>query len=426
MQIILNRPKRPKFFIHAYGPTENTTFSTTHLIKSIKNIHKTLPIGKPISGTEAYILGKNLSCVPIGAPGNLYLSGTGVARQYVNLFKINREKFIPYLNKKLYNTGDIVIWQADKTIRYIGREDNQIKINGYRIELDEVKFHLEIHPLVEQAIVLIKNSEHHQLTAYIQLKDNKELSEINLYHYLKLTLPKYMIPRLYYQVKDIPMTNTGKIDKDMLINTYVHSISYTEYETPSSLLQNEIAGIYSQILKIEPDIIGVNTEFFDLGGNSISALTLIHMLRDRFKVKINFSELYENSTIKLLSEKINYFINDSRFISKEQNLYHKNSLKKVKIGDPKNIPIIFIHPIGGTGFCYLDLIKLLPNEQPCYIVQDPSIDTDQILFDDIPSMAQHYNDLLLEYFQSEKFILAGFSFGGMLSMEMDYQLEQKN
>lgn len=421
---IFKQPKHPKYLINGYGPTENTTFSTTYFVKNHKDISNPLPIGKPISNTHVYILGANLQPVPVGSPGKLYLSGPGLTRGYLNLKHLNNKKFIHHFGDKLYKTGDIVVWQSDGNIRYLGREDNQIKINGYRIELDEIESHLEIHPLVEQAIVLVK-SEHQQLMAYVQLKDNKELSEINLYHYLKLTLPKYMIPSLYYQIKDIPMTNMGKIDKDMLVHTYIHPISYTEYETPSSLLQNEIAVIFSQILKIEHNSIGVNTEFFDLGGNSISALTLIHMISEKFNVKINFSELYENSTIKLLSEKINHLINDSRFISKEQNISPKNSLKMVKIGDSQNMPIVFIHPIGGTGFCYLDLIKLLPNEQPCYIVQDPSIDTDQILFDDIPSMAQHYNALLLEHFQSEKFILAGFSFGGMLSMEMVYQLEQK-
>ena len=421
---VFKQSKHPKYLINGYGPTENTTFSVTYSVKNYKEIPNPFPIGKPISDTYVYILGENLNLVPIGSPGKLYLSGSGLTRGYLNNNHLNNKRFIHHFGMKLYKTGDIVSWQPDGNIKYLGREDNQIKINGYRIELDEIQAHLEMHPLVEQAIVLIKNTEYQHLAAYIQLKNKKDLSEINLYHYLKLTLPKYMIPGFYYQVKDIPMTNTGKIDKDMLVKTYLHSISYTEYETPSNLLQNEIAIIYSLILKIDRHIIGVNTEFFDLGGNSISALTLIHALNNRFNVKINFSELYENSTIKLLSKKINHLLNGSHLILKEQNLHYKHSLKKIKIGDPKKLPIVFIHPIGGTGFCYFDLIKLLPKEQPCYIVQDPSIDADQILFNDIPSMAQYYNNLLLEQLEGKEFILAGFSFGGMLSIEMTHQLEQ--
>ncbi|MCR9191604.1 MAG: amino acid adenylation domain-containing protein [Gammaproteobacteria bacterium] len=424
---IFNQTHHPKYFINGYGPTENTTFSTTYMAKTNDNLPDPIPIGKPISGTEVCVLGKGLNPVPVGAPGKLYLSGMGLSRKYINLKQLNRDKFIHYLGKRIYDTGDIVTWQADGNLKYIGREDNQIKINGYRIELNGIEAHIEAHPMVEQAIGLIKNIGHHKnLVVYVLLKEDIELSNVNLYHYLKLNLPPYMLPTFYYQITNVPITNTGKVDKKTLAALDLPPITYTEYESPSSALQNEITGIYAQILDIDQSKIGINAEFFDLGGNSISALTLIHMLNDTYATKINFSTLYECSTIKLLSEHINHTLNDAHFESiLHQDQLYKNTLKTMQIGSSDKIPLIFVHPIGGTGFCYFDLIKLLPKDQPCYIIQDPSIDADKILFDDIASMAEHYNDLLLNEIKSKQFILAGYSFGGMLSLEMAHQLEQK-
>ncbi|MDP3706251.1 MAG: amino acid adenylation domain-containing protein [Legionellaceae bacterium] len=425
---IFNQKNHPHIFINGYGPTENTTFSTAYLIKNSKQIVFPIPIGKPILGTQAYVLGRNLNPMPIGAPGKLFLGGVGLARKYINHDKLNCEKFIRNANERLYNTGDIVTWQADGNLRYIGREDNQIKINGYRIELNEIEAQLEIYPFVDQAIVLVKNNKQHhrQLAAYILLKDNQFLSEVNLYHHLKHTLPKYMLPSFYYQIDHVPITKTGKVDKQKLLSVDVEPITYTEYESSSSLLQDTIISIFAEILHIDQNCIGVGSEFFDLGGDSISALSLIHKLNHQFHIQINFSLLYEHASVKALSEQISHLLSEIHFssVTDHARLYEQ-SLKTIKLGSKDKMPIIFVHPIGGTGFCYLDLIKLLPEDQPCYVIQDPSIDANQILFDDIRSMATYYNHLLLKRLHSKTFILAGYSFGGMLALEMVAQLEQK-
>ncbi|PJD93752.1 MAG: hypothetical protein CK424_01590 [Legionella sp.] len=428
VQHVFDQTNPPTCFINGYGPTENTTFSTTFSIKKSADINDPIYIGKPITGTKAYVLGKNLKPKPVGAPGRLYLSGIGLARKYLNQDALNQEKFIEYEQEKLYDTGDIVAWQSDGHLKYMGREDDQIKINGYRIELNEIEAQLKTHPMVEQAIVLVVTNNHHRhLAAYILLKDHQNLAEVNLYHHLKTTLPKYMLPSFYCQVDHLPITNTGKVDKKMLIGLNLKHITYTEYESPTSLLQNKIISIYAEILHIDPQLIGVNSEFFDLGGNSISALSLIRTLNDQFHVKLNFSILYEYANVKLLSEQISQLLSETHFTPAiDHERLYENSLKKIKSGRPGRTPIVFVHPIGGTGFCYLDLIKLLPEEQPCYIIQDPSIDSNQILFDDIVSMASFYNHLLLKKLPINTFMLAGYSFGGMLALEMVSQLEQKN
>ncbi|CEG56818.1 non-ribosomal peptide synthetase [Legionella fallonii] len=424
---VFQQKKRPRYFINGYGPTENTTFSTTYVVKNQRDIVNPIPIGQPLTGTQVYVLGKDMNPKPIGAPGKLYLGGVGLARGYINQPQLNQEKFITHHNKRLYDTGDIVTWQTNGHLKFIGREDNQIKINGYRIELNEIEAQLETHHLVEQAIVLVKNKDHHhQLFAYVLLQEGNSLTDINLYHYLKTFLPHYMIPNFYHQIDTVPLTENGKADKKLLAKMDLHYTSYTEYESAASLLQEKLISIYAEILRINPKNISINAEFFDIGGNSISALNLISRINDQFHVKINFSLLYEYATVKLLSEKISLLISEAHFSSTVDHAkQYENALKIIKIGSNHKTPIVFIHPIGGTGFCYLDLIKLLPNDQPCYLIQDPSIDANQILFDDIHSMAKYYNHLLLKQIKNSKFILAGYSFGGMLALEMTAQLEEK-
>lgn len=424
---IFNQKNKPACFINGYGPTENTTFSTTYSIKNHNDLFNPIPIGKPITGTQVYVLDHALNPRPIGAPGKLYVGGVGLARGYINQEKLNQEKYIYYLNERIYDTGDIVTWKSDGNLKYLGRKDNQIKINGYLVELDEIEVQLETHHLVVQAIVLVKNEPpHRQLVAYVLLKPGNELHNVNLYHYLKTILPQYMLPKFYYQIDEVPLTAQGKVDKNALLRSDSFAVSYTEYAPPTNIIHEKLICIYAELLNISPTDIGINTEFFDLGGTSISALHLIDKVNQQFNIRINFADIYENANVKSLSEKIIALLSNEICLSGvDYTKFNGNTLKLVKVGEPQKTPIIFIHPIGGTGFCYLDLIKLLPNDQPCYIIQDPSIDADQILFEDISTMAAYYNNLILNKFKITKFILAGYSFGGMLSLEMVSQLEHQ-
>lgn len=431
---VINQSNCPQYLINAYGPTENTTFSTAYSIHEPESLENPIPIGKPILGTQVYVLDKNFNLKPIGAPGKLYLGGIGLSRNYIHNDKLNLEKFINtsdtniLLNQdeRLYDTGDIVVWQANGNLRFIGREDNQVKINGYRVELGEIEAQLDNHPLVEQVAVLIKNQEHsQQIVAFVQLQKNHSLREVNLHHYIRINLPHYMLPNFYCQIQQFPLTENGKIDRKMLVEMNLEHVTYREYESPHNLFQEKLISIYAKILNIDSKKISINTDFFDMGGNSILALHLIMMIHEQLHVKIDFSLLYEHSNIKQLSKQINYLLNENDHSDIKNTYISNHSLKIVKEGNKDKIPLVFIHPVGGTGFCYLDLIKILPEEQPCFIIQDPSIEANQILFDDIAIMAAYYNDLLLKQFRNKKFILAGFSFGGMLCLEMAAQLDRK-
>lgn len=421
---LFDQPKHPRCVINGYGPTENTTFSTTYLIKNKKHITNPIPIGKPISGTKVYVLNKELNLASIGAIGTLFLSGHGLSREYLNQDSLTLKRFIHLFGERLYNTGDLVVWQPDGNLRYLGREDNQIKINGYRIELNEIEAQLITHPLIEQAIVLPKYKEHQRyIAAYILLKETGDLIEINLYHHLKQTLPQYMMPHFFYQLDYIPMTSNGKVDKKQLEQLHLEPVSYIEFELPNNYIEEQLASIYARTLRSAQDKISINSEFFDIGGTSISALQLIHTINNELKLNLTFSILYEKASIKDLSRYIETLIHTPH--QAQQTLptgANIGVLKQIKKGSDTKIPLILVHPIGGTGFCYMELIKLLPDNQPCYLIQDPSIDANCVLFDDMRSMATHYNKILLNYFGNTTFLLGGYSFGGMLSIEMANQL----
>ena len=253
-----------------------------------------------------------------------------------------------------------------------------------------------------------------------------------------------MLPKFYYQMDELPITANGKVNKKALLEKSMPAIGYTEYAPPTSILHEQLISIYAGLLHLPPSEISINTEFFDLGGNSISAIHLIAKVNQQFNVRINFSDIYECANVKSLSEKIADLlgsVDNSTFevprpatcsrdpeISRSALDYtaiNDDTLKVVNAGHQQKTPIVFIHPIGGTGFCYFDLIKSLPSDQPCYILQDPSIDADKILFEDMSTMAAYYNHLLLKKLKERKFILAGYSFGGMLSLEMVSQLEHQ-
>lgn len=305
-------------------------------------------------------------------------------------------------------------------------QTEMITFNGYAIDLSLIEAQLQTHPFVKQAAVVYHGSHPEHLAAYIVLHDSYELSDINLYHHLQTHLPKYMLPKVYSQMDCLPLTTHGKVDKTWLASASLPVVTYREYESSQSLLQDKIIAIFAKVLQIDASLIGINASFFDLGGSSISALRLIYMLNDQFHITINFSLLYDHATVKLLSQRIADLLSKNQFVSlfTHSNMSH-HTLKQIKVGAEHSLPIIFIHPMGGTGCCYLDLIKVLPDDQPCYVLHDPSIDAQQMLFDDMVSMAGYYNHMLLKHFPSSCFVLAGYAFGGLIALEMIGQLEQK-
>ncbi|MFS0592503.1 non-ribosomal peptide synthetase [Cytobacillus horneckiae] len=299
-------------FINGYGPTENTTFTSTWTAdKELKDL-TSVPIGKPINGTEVYILDSNLLPVKDEEIGSLYAGGEGLARCYLNMSKETAEKFIPnpfshHHGQRMYDTGDLARWRNDGTIEFIGRADGQLKINGYRVETREIEELLKSHPDILDAIVLSQSCDQDKkLVAYVILKqcDCTDTSKsVELKNFLRERLPKYMIPWAISILKSFPLTKNGKVDRGLLPKLTFNSRNvHTEYTPPETALEIYLTELWEEFLKI--DSIGVNDDFFELGGHSLIVAQLVSHIREDKKLNISSKILYLNPTIKKLASAI--------------------------------------------------------------------------------------------------------------------------
>ncbi|WP_242674830.1 amino acid adenylation domain-containing protein [Niastella populi] len=279
-----------------YGPTENTVWST---VASIREETQKVHIGQPIGNTEVYIMGAGNKLVPIGVTGEICIGGNGLAIGYLNQEALTREKFIssPFRDgERLYKTGDLGRWLPDGNIAYLGRKDDQVKIRGYRIELGEIEHALLKHSAIEQAIVSAKENQsgEKELVAYIT--SNVEQNTSDLRAYLKDTLPAYMLPAHFVQLKAMPLTANGKVDKESLPDPAGLGLkSGVEYVAPKNKTEEKLIEIWVMVLGQEN--IGMNDDFFDLGGFSMRAIGLVAEYNKSFNVRVTVQELFEKTKL---------------------------------------------------------------------------------------------------------------------------------
>ncbi|MCP4219143.1 MAG: amino acid adenylation domain-containing protein, partial [bacterium] len=263
--------------INGYGPTENTTFSTTFLIDDTYKLCPTIPIGKPTSNSSAYIMDGNQNLLPVGIPGQLYVGGDGVARGYLNNPELTQRKFTdnPFVESdRLYDTGDIARWLPDGNIEFAGRADFQVKIRGIRIELGEIEKRLLSCDGVAEAVVLAGNDKNDDknLCAYIVLKkpadtENAPASppQTNpslIKAELSENLPDYMVPAFFTILEEIPLTPSGKVDRKAFPEPEI--TAGKDYVAPGNYLESTLVDIWSDVLDIDKEAIGINANFFDL------------------------------------------------------------------------------------------------------------------------------------------------------------------
>ncbi|MBG1243498.1 non-ribosomal peptide synthetase [Nostoc sp. NZL] len=291
-----------------YGPSEDTTYSTFALIE--KGISQLPTIGRPIANTQAYILDRYLQPVPIGVPGELYISGSGLARGYLNARELTQEKFIshPFSNdphSRLYKTGDLVRYLSDGNIEYLGRIDYQVKIRGFRIELGEIESVLAQHPDVETSVVIARQDTPNtqSLVAYFVPSHKQTLTISELRQFLKRKLPEYMVPSAFVMLETLPLTPNGKLDRKALPAPDTARPELDKvFVAPRTPIEEVIAGIWTQVLGLEK--VGSNDNFFELGGHSLLATQVISRLRDAFQVELPLRYLFESPTIAELAQSI--------------------------------------------------------------------------------------------------------------------------
>ncbi|GEL05494.1 non-ribosomal peptide synthetase [Rummeliibacillus stabekisii] len=318
--------------INGYGPTENTTFSTSYLVE--REFSGRIPIGKPLHNSTAYIVDLYGNLQPIGIPGEIYVGGLGVAAGYINRYELTNEKFIdsPFKSgERLYKTGDVGVWLPDGNIDYLGRKDNQVKVRGYRIEIQEVENVLLSSPLIKDVVIVTKlnNQQQKFLCAYV-IGEKKNI-EKEIRDYLKLNLPEYMIPSVIIELEEFPLSLNGKVDKRKLPDPNQNTETKDDLAKPDNYWEEKVASVWKKILKVNE--LGTNSSFFDLGGNSLVLATLATHLRKEFNMKISMKDLFRLTTVR---EQANFIRNKEQVnaVAKElsplpsQSYYQLSSAQK--------------------------------------------------------------------------------------------------
>lgn len=293
--------------LNMYGPTETTVSSTMSDLSQQANSslnQQTSPIGRPLPNVQTYILNELLQPVPVGIVGELYISGAGLARGYINDPSLTAERFVPNPfsrepGTRMYRTGDLVRCTASGELLFVDRADRQVKVRGYRIELGDIESQLRQMPHVADALV-IWVPESQRLVAYL-LAATDELSVAEVHQWLIQRLPSYMVPSHYILVDEFPMNAAGKVDKQRLPqpDNQVHLSEWLESLTPT---ETEVAAIWKGVLGrtiVEPD-----DNFFDIGGHSLLAIQICSRIRDRFQLDLPVRELFEFPTVRQIAHRI--------------------------------------------------------------------------------------------------------------------------
>lgn len=286
--------------INEYGPTENSIVSTIKrdMQEASENV-----IGKPVSNSFAYILGKNNELLPIGIPGELCVSGERLARGYLNREDLTAEKFIenPYIKgERLYKTGDVAKWLLDGNIAFLGRSDFQVKIRGYRIETAEIEAVLLKSSVIKDAAVIVKNDNggNKYLCAYVVSAENIDIKKMR--EYLLKSLPEYMIPAKFTRLDALPLSTNGKLDRKALPEPSDDFAKSEDYKPPETSTEKAVAAVWEDVLATKN--IGVDSNFFEVGGDSMSIVRLHDKLSAIYPGSLTVSDLFTYSTIAKISE----------------------------------------------------------------------------------------------------------------------------
>lgn len=295
---------------NAYGPTETTITSTIHELSYRRDGDQlqSVPIGRPIANTQAYLLDPQLHPVPVGVSGELYLGGAGLARGYLHQSALTAERFIPHPfgidpGTRLYRTGDRARYTAHGEIEFLGRADDQVKVRGYRIELGEIEAVLAHHLAVRDVVVVASDgiSEETYLAAYVvAMGERPSIGELR--GHLRARLPEYMVPASFLFLDALPLTPNGKLDRRALPATDSGLHSSSAYLPPRTPTEELLAAIWADLLKVEDP--GIRDNFFELGGHSLLATQVISRIREVFDVEVALRELFEEPTILALAEAI--------------------------------------------------------------------------------------------------------------------------
>ena len=385
--------------INGYGPTENTTFTCCYPTTELSAEEQTVPIGRPISNTQCFILDRDLQPVPIGVRGELFASGDGLARGYLNDPKLTAEKFIPNPFRPgalLYRTGDYGRYRPDGNIEFLGRSDNQVKLNGYRIELGEIESALKLHPIIRDAIVAAREDvpDDRRLVAYVSPASAASRAS-ELREFLKERLPAYMLPSAFVFLDEFPLTPNGKVDRRALaeLKPVPHAGSGSSLSTnprSTEAMHDRLSIIWKSLLGVQ--FVGRDDDFFELGGHSLLGSRLLVQIEKEFGVRLPLTAIFQAPTVNKLADQI------------------RRSRSPID-GDRKRPLFCAAY---GLGFA---LARHLGWDQPVYELHEPVAEHSRI-----ETLAASCIDEIRKIQPAGPYFLSGYSAGGIVAYEMAQQL----
>ncbi|MGH8108277.1 MAG: non-ribosomal peptide synthetase, partial [Arenimonas sp.] len=401
-----------RILLNAYGPTETAVVATAHHYHH--NEYDEPSIGNALSNVKLYVLDENQQPVPVGVTGELFIGGQGVARGYLNQPALTAERFLPdpfnpAPNARMYKTGDLVRWRSDGNLDYLGRNDFQVKLRGFRIELGEIEARLLKHEGIREAIVIMREDSpgQKQIVAYYVPADSQKntLEPAVLRSYLLTGMPDYMVPTAFVCLYSIPLTTNGKINHKALQSPDYDSYAQRNYEAPEGEVEGIIASVWAELLK--RDRIGRHDNFFDIGGHSLMLLQTLSRLK-RSGIHLNVSDIYKNPTIESAAAHIAKMDIDAK----------NNSSILLKSG--RKPPLFLIHDGSGLLIYAHVLADLIDLDIAIYGLPAKALEEKQIHV--VEDMAARLVEMIKAIQPDGDYILAGWSFGGLLAYEVATQL----
>lgn len=395
-----------------YGPSETTVWSLQHKVAVGSD---PVPIGTPIANTKAYVLDLNGCLVPAGVAGELCIGGVGLARGYRNDPTQTRQKFVSFPalpGERLYRTGDIARCRTDGVVEFIGRKDNQVKVRGFRVALEEIECIIGTYPEVALAAVRAwpDASEETSLTAFVVGKVGPINDFSGLRRFLRQVLPGYMVPAHFVALRSMPMTATGKIDRKQLTESRPNARRTRVRVAPRDELERSIAAVWEEVLGSSD--VDIHDNFFDAGGHSLLGVTLLAGITKAVGRQLSLATLLRAPTIAALAEQL-----------KAVNEFSFSHLVELRAGSGEQ-PLFIVHAIFGSVVKFRALAERLCTDRPVYGVQARGMDPNQEPHASIAEMADAYIDAIRTLQPAGPYALAGYSFGGLVAYEMACRLAE--
>jgi amino acid adenylation domain-containing protein len=402
--------RRGRALWNVYGPTEATVWASSAAVTDDDLAHATVvSIGRPLPGVTMHILDEALRPVPPGMPGELCIGGVQVARGYLGRPALTAERFVPdpfspAPGARLYRTGDLARHRpsGDGAIDFLGRIDAQVKLRGYRIELGEIEAALDRHAQVEQAVVVLRDQ---RLAAYLVAAPGAAPAAAALREHLRRSLPEYMVPSSFSVLERLPLTASGKLDRKALPAPALRPGGHHVH--PRSPLEWTVWTEMADVLHL--DAFSVTDSFFDLGGHSLAAVHLTHRLSERCGRAVPLTAIFGHPTVADLAA---WLVRGDAAAAETA-----SPLVELQPGGGRP-PMFWVHPAGGTAFCYAALSRALGPDQPFHAFQSPGFEPGTAPIADMDTLVRRYADLLQSRYPRGVIQLGGWSMGGMAAFEL--------